>query len=333
MDIEVHKLSLSGTEPRSYDPAQFTLSQTVMKAHDQWANRGLCGIVYSAVLLRNVKQDPTEDMRIGQWFEYQCTGALPSYGDELPTPEVYKRDSNANEEPFRKGDLKANWVHAREQSEVFHQTMKNFGWTIVEKGVRAARDGAGGSLDIIIQVHKDRWEEFVCEYVFQDGFNLSRRTAQGQPSWEQCVWRHTLTGEVIPGCIIIDLKYTGMLHEQWGPMSWNLERLPDDQSKMVQALHYHWLSGGLPFFFWVFSAKEPDNRLIRVFFEQSAIPNHVQSVKKIRDVIDRAYSLSAKTGEPAFTPRPDMRQCCQCPLRGGCKHKATTSSIFGIFAQ
>lgn len=338
MDLKVEKLEVVTHEGlpvyNRFDENRFYLSQSTMKMHAQWANKGLCGIVYREVLLGNLRQPSSEESRKGQYFEYLCTGAAPAHGDPIPTPETYKRDSNVNEPPFKKGDLKADWQHIVEQKNNFHDYCKLLGFKLIQAGVKMKREGASGNLDCIFQVEREKWEDLLSIYHVENFDTISvQHITEDQPRWEDCVWVDPLTGERHQGCIIVDLKFSGMLYEKWNDASWNLERLPDDEGKIVQAKHYHWLSGGLPFFFWVFSSTEIDNRLIRIYFEANAIDRHVNhrenGVVNIRKVIVNAMKQDTRD-VPAFLAKPSIRQCGHCPIRGGCNHRSKVPLVFGV---
>jgi hypothetical protein len=334
MDIDVSKLERSTNAGRSFDPNTFLLSQSLMKAHNQWANKGLCGIVYREYMLGNVARSSSEEIKKGLYFEYLATGALPAYGDPVPEPEVYKNNGSTpdGKRQWARGEIKPDWLHPVLQSQAFKEQCKLLGLKLIAKGVKVRRDGSSGNLDIIFQVERERWGDFISTYHVEEFFKTMTRHALDQPKWEECVWRNPDTGEFVPGCIIVDLKYSGMLYDTWGDASWNLDKLPDNEGHILQAKHYHWMSGGLPFFFWVFSSVEMDSRLIRIYFEGSVLEKHVADVTNIRKVI--VNSMKQDTPDvPAFTPRPSLKQCGVCPISEGCKFRAKAPKVYGVFVS
>lgn len=320
----------------TWNPSDFWLSQSTMKAYKQHQNGELCGILFRDLCLtRILKTDTSEPAKLGQYFEWLATGSKPAYGDPVPEPERY----SINGATWSKGDLKKDWIHPQKQAEAFLAHCKYLGLKIIAAGSyikRVDKDGnplGGGNLDIILQVDRANWDTVVGGYQVTDVDGAIRSIkSTTTPTYEQCVWTNPADGVTHQGCIIVDLKFTGMMDTDWNGMGWNIDRLPENDDKMMQAKHYHWLSGGLPFFFWIFDSKNDDDRLIRVFFEAGAIDRHTERLAIDRKTIVAKMVMDAPD-YPAFEPQPKLKDCNVCPLRISCKHRATIPNIFGIFVS
>ena len=90
------------------------ISQSLMKNYVDYLNEKECGLFFKANYIDkdpDAQKEPTDAMKIGIFFEYLCTGALPRSG-ETPTPDmVYK--GKANEK------LSAPYERAVESAETF----------------------------------------------------------------------------------------------------------------------------------------------------------------------------------------------------------------------
>jgi len=342
MKTEISKLELRKVNGlpsmNKFNQSSFWLSQSTMKGHKQWANGQLCGIVYRELYLNNNLNSITGDAaRLGQYFEFMATGSMPAYGDAVPEPERYSRSGSATNYTYEKGDLKPEWRHAQLQANNFAIYCKELGFTIIQAALRVKRSDkqgnplAGGNLDIIIQVSKENWEKIVATYHEDNWGKLSEAINVKAPKWEDCKFVDA-QGIEHQGCIIIDLKYSGLLYDKWHEAGWDLERLQERDDTIIQAKHYHWLSGGLPFFFWVFDSKDEDNRLIRIFFDDNVIEDHVELVTKFRDVILSSMALDSEN-VPAFKEQPILKDCNVCPLRSNCKFRAKSPVVFGVHVQ
>ena len=312
--------------PVIWDPKTFKLSQSTMKKFREYT-RGLhCGIIFSEeTLLRKIEEVSGAPQKKGHYFEYKATGELPPYGDGKtpPKPEYYKKATSTKDgsRSFRKGDLKLDWMIPDDQAENFLKYSKEIGISIVGSGVRMEKGVASGNLDIIAQVPKEKWNEVVGQYWVTELSGDRLEKDPNAPKWESCTWTDPETGETFFGCIVIDLKFSGLLDDKWNPLSWELEHLSERESHVIQAKHYHYLSENLPFFFWVFSSGEDkDSRLIRIKFAPMAIAQHEKEIIKTRTRI----LSEARLG---FKPRPSIKRCGNCIYRDVCKHRSLRPRI------
>jgi hypothetical protein len=248
--------------------AKFSISQSLIKAYNDYLNYDLCGIVFEKQYITNeIESLPSDAMRLGIWFEYECTGALPRSG-VIPEPERTV-----------KGALTAEYQRAANQVQNFKEYQKKLGIKILEVATLKKKDGATGLIDIIAE------------------FN-------GRP-------------------VIIDLKYSGVINDKWNPLGWELEALPYKPKLMIQAVHYHYLTG-LPFYFWVFSSKDEDSKLIEVVIDNDVLVHHKAMIDKTRSMIE----LDIEMGFKAY---PELTRCKQCPLFENCTEKTEVPLVQTIY--
>jgi hypothetical protein len=115
------------------------ISQSLIKAYNDYLNENLCGIVFEKqYLTKEIESDPSEAMKLGHFFEYQATGALPRNGVE-PKPVLLK-DAKTMSVEYRR---------AAKQALNFQGYCKKLGITVLSTGKKIVKDGAEGTLDII----------------------------------------------------------------------------------------------------------------------------------------------------------------------------------------
>ncbi len=116
-----------------------------MKSYVDYLNGNVCGIFFKA---RYIDKDPeaetppSDAMKLGIYFEYLCTGALPKSG-EIPEPEMaYK--GKANE---RKA---VAYERAEESAKIFKHIIEHYDIKILSKGeiIYDEELGINGVVDI-----------------------------------------------------------------------------------------------------------------------------------------------------------------------------------------
>lgn len=105
------------------------ISQSLMKSYVDYLNEKECGLYFKARYIDkdpDSDKEPTDAMKVGIYFEYLCTGALPKNG-QIPEPEkVYKGKPNEK--------LSAPYERATESAEVFKRIMDKYGIEIKQVG-------------------------------------------------------------------------------------------------------------------------------------------------------------------------------------------------------
>jgi len=240
-------------------------------------------------------------------FEHLCTGAVPMDGT-VPMPEVYKRGGTGSDgQKFKKGDRKPDWIDVFEQAERYKGFRDNLGLKVIasDVGVIDTELNMKGLIDIVFQVPEEQWDSFVGIYL-QNG---DITPDDSKPEWEDCVFKDS-DGVEHKGCVIVDLKFTGVIEDRWSPYGWDIETLSEKTNATVQAKTYHIITGQkLPFFFWLFSSKgDKDSVLIRVKMNSFGLEDFKEKANKARNEIIAKMRFG-------FKARPTIKGCFSCPLR------------------
>jgi len=355
MKVETKNLRIRTNEAgmrteNKFNAATWKLSQSTMKAYQQYENGDLCGIVFRELYLNyNLKSMSGEAAQKGHLFEYRATGSEPTYGDKVPDEERYKTNGKTPDgtRSWVAGEIKPDWLLPNVQALNFKAYLTHLGMKILKAGMKVAREGAHGNIDIIIQVDADHWEEVVGSYVTHHFGTDTMTFDSSAPRREDCKWMDE-NGVVHEGCIVVDLKYSGLLYDKWNDAGWDLDRLAEKYDTILQAKHYAWLTGGLPFFFWVFSSVDEDSRMIRVLFDDQTLNKHAvqvhKTIKKITSAMrmdepnNPAFPVSplrnretaTSDGESRVVMPPPMRDCVACPLKDECIHRAKAPRIYAV---
>jgi len=258
---------------------QRKISQSFMKEFSNYLQGNSCGLQLLAKYYDGVQFPSSKPQLLGQYFEYQFTGALPKFGN-IPEPEVVYKGT------AREG-LSADFQKAKESVEFAKRMFEELGIEILDKGVRLEDDTMVGDADI-----KAMWNGEVC---------------------------------------IIDLKYSSVIDDKWSDYGWNSATLSEKDETLVQAVQYKLLAQKLwgiedvPFYFFVFSAKEPGYaKIFKIIVDEVRYETHMISVHRIRtklDSIDRGF----------FRARPELKRCMECPLYQTCPSKTTLPIVEEIY--
>lgn len=120
------------------------ISQSLIKNYVDYMNEKECGLFFKANYIDKdpeAQKEPSDAMKIGIYFEYLCTGALPRNG-VAPEPDmVYK--GKANEK------LSAPYERAVESATLFKNIIKHYGIIIKEVGLKLEHSGMNGIIDIL----------------------------------------------------------------------------------------------------------------------------------------------------------------------------------------
>lgn len=127
--------------------------------------------------------------------------------------------------------------------------------------------------------------------------------------------------------IVLDVKYSGLLHDKWEKHGWQWSNIQKEYHG-TQAKEYHYITG-LPFYFLVVSntnlekeneegVKEflpTDLKLFHVPVDQHMIDQHLSEGNALYD------KLKFESEMNGLTPRPSLVRCNKCPIREGCNDK------------
>jgi hypothetical protein len=114
-----------------------------MKAYVDYLNEKECGHYFKANYIDkdpDAQREATDAMKVGIYFEYLCTGALPKSG-QIPEPEmVYKGKPNEK--------LSAPYERALESSRIFKTIIEHYNIKILEVGLTLSDEEINGVIDI-----------------------------------------------------------------------------------------------------------------------------------------------------------------------------------------
>lgn len=116
-----------------------------MKSYVDYLNQKECGVLFKANYIDKdpeAQRPPSDAMKVGIYFEYLCTGALPKSG-QIPEPEmVYK--GTAREK------MSAPYERAIQSAEIFKNIISQYGIKIKSVGLNleSPEYGMSGVVDI-----------------------------------------------------------------------------------------------------------------------------------------------------------------------------------------
>lgn len=268
-------------------PKDFKVTQSFLKEFEGYIHGDSCGEAIRRRYFVKEFHKGTEAMRLGEYFEYLCTEALPKHGDK-PEPKWMKSALKKKEEDRQTDDMVSEYRHCHKQAENFKSFKKELGIEIIEKGATKYRDNLEGTADIIAMWKSD--DPFIY-----DGRIILKKGS----------------------LFIIDLKYSAALDKKWDEYGWELNSLPYKNKIMTQAVHYNMIIG-LPFFFWVFSSKNESCELIYVNIDLPEYKLHEDRIQNVMDIIE---------DQPTLFPTPEYNKCLGCVFKDDCKYKHDIPTI------
>lgn len=134
--------------------------------------------------------------------------------------------------------------------------------------------------------------------------------------------------------VIIDVKYSGLFDDKFSEYGWHTESLVYKSKTLLQPIHYKYLSKHLkgipdiPFYFWVFHAKDPEKvKIIKVNVQEEHLNLHESiTVPKMKKYINYHYN-----NLDALVARPNYVRCKDCPFYDECDQKATVPLVEEIY--
>ena len=119
----------------------YNISNSMLQAFLDCLNEKACFYeFYHRYVLKDYTPEPTPAMRLGIWFEYMCTGALPRSG-VAPTPVTLKN-----------GKLAADYERMLAQVENFKKIVDVYNINIVEVSKEIVHEKIKGILDIWCEI-------------------------------------------------------------------------------------------------------------------------------------------------------------------------------------
>lgn len=262
------------------------ISQSLIKELFEYKMKNGCGIQFEAKYLNNMEFPSSDAMRLGQFFEWACTGQRTKFGhipvpDRLKPKKLTKKELDAGKKQEDVvGELGKKYRDALVHVESFKQMIIDNEYEIIDTGVKLEdkKLGIKGDVDIVV---KKKGEDDVR---------------------------------------FIDTKFSGLLDNKWDDLGWADESLEYKDKIMIQAVHYKILGkakyGYYPdFYFWVFSSTNTtDIKNIRVEVNPDRFLEHETIIKNARAEFDKSKAKG-------WIPRPSPKLCGACPLAEKCAHK------------
>lgn len=131
---------------------KFKISQSLMKAYVDYLTKKECGLFFKA---KYIDKDPeaqteaSEAMKLGIYFEFLCTGALPKSG-EIPEPDFAYKGT-----PKQK--LSEPYARVVESSKLFKKIIDHYGIKILEKGLSIDAEINGIPISGVIDIYAE-WD-------------------------------------------------------------------------------------------------------------------------------------------------------------------------------
>lgn len=117
------------------------VSQSIIKALDRYTQDKECGLVIEKIYVEGRGVPASEVQSLGNWFEYECTGALPPYDPVKPEPKILKS-----------GKMAVGYQRMLPHIENFKAAIKHYNVTDIEPGVELKYGNIAGTADIIAKI-------------------------------------------------------------------------------------------------------------------------------------------------------------------------------------
>jgi len=307
---------------------KINISQSLIKDVENYYEGKECGhLVYRKYSEKLFDGGGSDVMAYGSFFEFIATGALPKSGEQ-PKPDMLSK-------------MKRVWTPIEIEKWIVNNEMPG---AIKTPPIGIVREEVKRPLTKVkvVELHKVHKNQAVIESM-QEPYR--RAYDQGMFFRELCekmgvkvlgVQKKKTKNGLDGTCdihalwrkeeITIDLKYSGIIHDQWSPMGWEDIYGRNDRGVQygyhsTQSTQYTYLFNR-PFYFWVFSsAKEgyKENIFMLMDHTESEIEHHLKRAKAARESWIQ-LSFQDKVDKSA---RPEYNKCRDCMLFEDCEHKIT----------
>lgn len=133
---------------------------------------------------------------------------------------------------------------------------------------------------------------------------------------------------------IIDLKFTSLFDDKFSEYGWHTESLPYKSKQLLQPIHYKYLVSkikginDIPFYFFVFSSKDPYNvKIIKTNIQEEHIRLHEEiTIQKIKRYINYHFN-----NPEALEARPNYLRCKNCSFFETCEERAEMPLVDEIY--
>lgn len=264
------------------------ITQSLVKELFAYKMKDGCGLQFKAKYIDHIEFPSSDAMRLGQWFEYKCTGARTKFG-HIPVPvrnkarKITKKEiKEGKKQEDIIGELSKKYKDALFHVEAFHRMIEENDYEIVGKGVVYKDEDLGieATVDVVVRKKGEERLRF------------------------------------------IDTKYSGLLDNKWDDLGWADESLEYKDKIMIQAVHYKTVGKAVlgyepDFYFWVFSSSNTtDRKNIKVVVSEDRFSEH-------KVIIQNARNEFEKSKAAGWIPRPTPKRCGDCPLKEDCEHSVS----------
>jgi hypothetical protein len=133
---------------------------------------------------------------------------------------------------------------------------------------------------------------------------------------------------------IIDLKYSALFDDKFNPYGWHTDSLVYKSNLLLQPIHYKYLIEkkegikDIPFYFWVFSSKDPTKaKIIKTNIQEEHLITHeTDYVEKMKKYIDHHFANPEK-----LEARPNFLRCLDCAYYSTCDKRAEVPLVEEIY--
>ena len=269
------------------------ISQSFMKDMRAYLDEKGCGYLIEVKWVNGeLLDDASESMKLGSYFEYITTGALPKSGivpqpEYMVTPMKDVAKGKRTMESLTVDDMYVQYRLAHINSKRLLDYLNTMGLQIIKFAWHITKGRFDGTIDLVVKATK--------RIKFQSGFVIH------------------------PGTIFaIDLKYSGLIEDfrtvhGWAGMQLNGGHMQKDYHG-IQARQYTYLAG-MPVFFMVVSSK---NEIDILFLRTVVSPESIEAHKIEGNRLMESLKYHAEVG---LEPRPELSKCLECVLAGRCPHK------------
>ncbi len=274
------------------------VTQSLMKAVREYLDGKGCGIILLEKYINGrLFDDMSKAMKLGMWFEYVLTGAIPKNG-KPPQPEYMLSKIKANKnsvvglgvedmlQPYR--DAYENADRVKKYWSEMGLEIENALKTGLSAGLKLNKKSGEyefeGTIDVVLVATRDL--HFDTGYYLKPGDRIE-----------------------------VDIKYSGMLEDKWSVHGW---QWTDEQKKYhgTQAKQYKFLTGLEPFFL----IADPGGKYVVMFHcvvDKAGIDAHLQEGKDLYKRLMDLHSMGM------LEARPEVNKCADCVLFNECKYKHT----------
>lgn len=129
---------------------------------------------------------------------------------------------------------------------------------------------------------------------------------------------------------IIDIKYSGLFDDKFSDYGWHTESLVYKSKLLLQPIHYKYLAkktkgiDNIPFYFFVFSSKDPEKaKIIKTNIQEEHVELHGSiTIPKMKKYVEHHFKNPS-----SLEARPSYLRCKECPFAEECDKKTTVPLV------